>query len=312
MRAIVDQAAGLWGLNPTGISLVAQRENAVWRADGDRGVFALRLHRVGYRTVAELTSELAWMAALQTAGMAVPRPIASRDGRLVEVIDGTCVDLLTWLPGHMAGNHGTLEGIGDRCGYMRRLGALLAQMHDISDVWTIPSGFTRPRWDRAGLVGAAPLWGPFWQNPDLTAEERDLVLEARDRADSALAALENTQDFGLIHADAITENVMIDGDTLSLIDFDDGGWGFRDFDLATVLMRQLTAPDYTALRLALLEGYSARRLVDPQTLDLHILLRSLTYLGWIITRRSEPGGEDRSARARATALPLARAYLKQD
>jgi len=309
VRAVVDQAAALWGLDPARLTLAAQRENAVWRAETTTGSFALRLHRVGYRTPEELESELAWMAALQAGGMSVPRPTPSNNGRLVEVIDGVSVDLLTWLPGRMAGHHGALDAIADRTGYMRTLGGLLAQMHDLSDAWTPPENFTRPHWDRSGLIGATPLWGPFWENPNLTPGQRATVLAARDRAQTELAAVEALQDFGLIHADAITENVMVNGDALSLIDFDDGGWGFRDFDLATVLMRQLGSPDYPALRAALLDGYAARRVVDAAMLDTFILLRSLTYLGWIIPRLTEPGGDERCARAIATALPLAQTYV---
>jgi Ser/Thr protein kinase RdoA (MazF antagonist) len=137
-----------------------------------------------------------------------------------------------------------------------------------------------------------------------------MLLAARAQAEGHLAGIEAGLDYGLIHADALSENILIHAGTLSLIDFDDGGWGFRDFDLATFLMRFLGAPDYPMLRAALLEGYGARRVVDPGTLDLFILLRALTYPGWIIPRLHEPGGEERSARAIRTALPLAEAYLQ--
>lgn len=309
MSGLAQQAAALWGLDPTRLTLAAARENAVWRAEGPGGPYALRLHRPGYRTEAELRSELQWMGALAEGGLPVPRPIPSRAGRLVEVVEGTAVDLLTWLPGRMVGKQGALEGIADRAGHMHRLGALLARLHDLSDAWTLPEGFARPLWDRPGLLGVTPLWGPFWDNPDLTRAQRATLLAARARANIDLRRRESGLDFGLIHADAITENVMIDGDALALIDFDDGGWGFRDFDLATVLMRQLAAPDYGDLRAALLQGYAARRAVDPAALDLLLLCRAFTYLGWIIPRRAEPGGAERSARAIATALPLAEAYL---
>ena len=309
MRAIVDQAAALWGLDPAHIVLAAQRENAVWRAETAEERFAMRLHRVGYRTAEELTSELEWMAMLARGGMAVPQPVPSLAGRLIEKVAGTHVDLLTWLPGRIVGHHGALDGVADRPAHMRELGALLAQLHDLSDAWKPPANFARPRWDRPGLVGDTPLWGPFWENPHLTRAQRDTFLAARGKADAQLLACENTQDFGLIHADAITENVMIDEGVLSLIDFDDGGWGFRDFDLATVLMRQLAAPDYAGLRGALLDGYAARRLVDSGMLDLFILLRALTYPGWIIPRLQDAGGYERSIRAITTALPLAERYL---
>ena len=303
MSVAVARAAALWGFPPSGLVLAAQRENAVWRFDGR---FALRLHRPGYRTLAELQSELDWMAMLAKGGLTVPRPIPSRNGRLVEVVEDTPVSVLTWLPGRMVGAQGALDGITDREGYMRRLGALLARLHDLSDDWTPPPDFTRPRWDHPGLTGDAPLWGPFWRNPDLTSAQRAAVLAARSKAEAALTRIGQTLDFGLIHADAITENVMIDGETLMLIDFDDGGWGYRAFDLATVLMRQRAAPDYPALRAALLEGYGR----PTPALDLMLMLRALTYLGWVIPRMDEPGGPARSGRAIATALPLVTAYLE--
>jgi len=310
MTGIAHQAAPLWGLDPARIRLAAQRENAVWRAEGAGGPYALRLHRPGYRTGDELRSELEWMAMLAEGGLSVPRPVPSVNGRLVEEVGGTAVDLLTWLPGRMVGKQGVLDGITDRAGYMRQLGGLLARLHDLSDAWTPPAGFTRPRWDRLGLLGDTPLWGPFWANPDLSDADRAALVKARARAESDLQTREPTLDFGLIHADAITENVMIDGDRLMLIDFDDGGWGYRDFDLATVLMRQLGNPDYPALRAALISGYTTRRPVDVAALDLLLMLRALTYLGWIIPRMGEPGGPARSRRAVTTAMPLVHAYLR--
>ena len=308
MEDLAHQAAGLWSFAPGQITLAARRENIVWRAEDGRGVFALRLHRPGYRTADELRSELQWMAALVDAGLTVPRPLPSCAGHLVEAVGDTLVDLLSWLPGRPVGQQGALD-VADRAGFCRDLGALLARLHAASDGWVPPAGFTRPVWDRAGLLGDAPVWGRFWDNPGLRTDQRATLLAARARAEAHLARIEGGQDFGLIHADALSENILIHEGRLSLIDFDDGGWGFRDFDLATFLMRFIGAPDYPALRAALLAGYAIRRVVEPETLDLFILLRALTYPGWIIPRMAEPGGAERSARAIRTALPLAEAYL---
>lgn len=310
MEELAHQAAALWGFAPGQITLAARRENIVWRAEDARGAFALRLHRPGYRNDVELISELQWMGALGQGGLNVPLPLPSSLGRLVERVGDTLVDVLTWLPGRPVGLQAQLD-VPDRSGFCRDLGAVMARLHEISDTWIPPFGFMRPAWDRVGLLGDAPVWGPFWDNPGLTAAQHATLLAARAKADAHLAGIEAGLDYGLIHADALSENILIHDGALSLIDFDDGGWGFRDFELATFLMRFLGAPDYPALRAALLEGYARRRMVDPGTLDLFILLRALTYPGWIIPRMAEPGGEERSARAIRTALPLAEAYLVQ-
>jgi Ser/Thr protein kinase RdoA (MazF antagonist) len=305
---IARQAAQLWGFDPETVSLAARRENSVYRVDQGSG-FALRLHRPGYRTSAELSSELKWMTALAEQGMNVPLAFPSKSGGLIETVEGVQVDVISWLPGQMLGKQGALEGVADRPSLAFQLGQLLAELHRLSDTWVPPADFVRPSWDQDGLVGDNPIWGRFWEHPHLSKDERNLFITARDRARSDMAGLVD-QDYGLIHADAITENLMLHQGRLSLIDFDDGGWGFRDFELATFLFRQVEAEDYAELRAALLEGYAKRREVRLEALDLFLALRALTYPGWIIERINEPGGAERSERAIRQAVSLARAYLE--
>ena len=303
------RAAALWQLDPAQITLAARRENIVFRANTPEGCFALRQHRQGYRNDAQLLSELDWMAHLAANGVAVPQPKRSGRGNFVETVDGVQYDLLTWLPGQMLGAQGQLDAVTDRCGFARQLGSLLAQLHDISDAWVPPAGFQRPAWDVAGLVGESPLWGRYWAHPDLTGPQRQLLRDVRDKASQILAQCAGDMDYGLIHADAITENILVDGGQIYLIDFDDGGWGFRDFELATFLMRQIDAPDYPQIRDALLQGYAQRRAVAHDMLQLMLVLRALTYVGWVITRIGEPGAAERSQRAIATAQFFAEEFL---
>lgn len=304
-------AAALWGLEDAPIKLVARRENVVYRVDAPDGPRALRFHRKGYRSTAELRSELDWMAMLEAYGMSVPRPVRSLAGHFIEEIEDQQIDLLTWESGEPLGRAGELIGVEDRAAFCRLLGAQMARLHDLSDAWEVPEGFSRPVWDSAGLLGDMPLWGRFWEHPDLSGVDRTLLFKVRNAADAALGAREAGADYGLIHADLIAENMLWDGARLTFIDFDDGGFGFREFELATFLLRYRSEPDYDALRSALCEGYGARRDVDAEMLDLMILLRALTYVGWITDRLDEEGAEARSARAIRTALEVARDWMEE-
>lgn len=315
MRCPLDkaarEAAAAWGLGDAEIALAARRENVVFRVEAPEGPRALRFHRPGYRSEAELRSELQWMAALAEGGLRVPAPMPAENGALVLRQGAHLVDLLEWLPGESLGPAGELQGVEDRAGFCRVLGAAMARLHDIGDGWGRPDGFLRPGWTRAGLLGEAPLWGRFWEHPALSPAQKALLQEVRARADAALAEIEETADFGLIHADLLSENMLLHEGEVGFIDFDDGGFGFRDFELATFLLRFTEAPDYAELRAALCEGYAARRAVSPQSLDLFILLRALTYPGWIMERLGEPGSEARSERAIATAEREARRWLER-
>lgn len=307
--AAVEQSLVLWGMQGAETSLIATRENQVYRVDHAGRAYAMRLHRPGYRTDAELWSELQWMNAAAEGGLHVPAPISSTSGEYLHVADGIQVDVLTWLSGAPVGKTGEDLAAADRTGLFYGIGREMARLHAVSDRWTPPAGFSRWSWDREGLLGEAPVWGRFWDNSSLSAEDRALFQALRSKADAELRELEATLDYGLIHADLVRENVMADGDRLQLIDFDDSGFGFRLFDLATTLLRNMRETDYPALRDALIAGYQSVRTINLAALDLFILLRSATYVGWIITRMDEPGSKARNNRFIGTARILAQQYL---
>ncbi len=305
----VKKALALWGMPQAKFTLAAKRENTVFRITTTSADYALRLHRIGYRTKAELNSELQWMAALRAENIRVPKPLASPSSALIEEVGGVLIDVLEWLPGIQVGSAGTLPKHIDRTQFCLDLGRTMAKLHDISDLWTRPTNFFRPSWDREGLLGSNPIWGRFSDNPMLLPHERETLLTTQKNAYSQLKTLESAADFGLIHADLLSENMMLDGGNLYMIDFDDSGFGFRDFELATFLLRFLEAPDYVDLEDALIEGYGARRPVNHDHLHFFLLLRALTYVGWIVPRMNEKNGVAKSAAAINRALKLARKYL---
>lgn len=305
----VQAALAPWGLQQAQVAFVAGRENRVYRVQAGNACFALRLKRPGYRSDAELLSELQWLAAMEQAGLRVPRPQASNQGRLLEIVDGQRVDLLSWLPGKPLGASREPLALDDAPDVFHRLGRETARLHNASDAWHRPIGFTRCAWDIDGLLGEAPVWGRFWDNPALDAPTQRLMERFRAIARHMLQQRAGTLDHGLIHADLVRENVMVDGAHISMLDFDDAGFGYRLFDLATTLLKNIAEPDYPALQAALLAGYTAQRPMDTELLDLFIALRATTYVGWIVPRIAEPGSEARNRRfidaARRLCTPFA-------
>lgn len=311
MDAGAELAAALapWGLQEAGISFVAGRENRVFRVRSTAGDFALRLKRPGYRSDAELLSELQWLEAMHRAGLHVPCPVPSQQGRLLESVAGQRVDLLSWLPGRPLGASREPLALAEPEAVFHRLGRETARLHDACDAWVRPADFTRCAWDIDGLLGEAPVWGRFWENPTLDAPTRRLFEDFRAAATHTLLQRAETLDYGLIHADLVRENVMLDGTTrIGMLDFDDAGFGFRLFDLATTLLKNLAEPNYPSLKAALLAGYTQVRALDLELLELFIALRALTYVGWIVPRMQEDGSEARNRRFIESARELCRGY----
>lgn len=303
-------ALAQWGMLNAVLGDVIERENQVYPVTHNGARFALRLHRPGYRSGAQLQSELDWMAMLADAGLNVPAPTPTLAGDLIACVDRQAVSLLEWVPGERMGQTGVPLDLPDRTGAFESLGKGMAKLHSACDVWKPPAGFTRPAWDADGLIGETPLWGRFWKAHFLDEADRRLLIDFRDAAAAHLQHLTDA-DTGLIHADLLGENVLIDGTMQYFIDFDDGGWGYRAFDIATSLIKNRIEPDYPNLEAALLQGYRSIRPFEDATLSLFKALRACTYIGWLADRWTLPGAAERAMRNTQAAREFALNYLDQ-
>lgn len=313
---VAQTAMAAWGVNEPELRLISHRENAVFEtrlADGRRA--ALRLHRPGYNSTAAINSELQWTLGLADAGFPVPTPIPALDGSLLVTVSGDqAASMISWVEGAPIGvSQSALGGTqAEQAKLYQRIGALLANLHDITDRLELPAGFIRHNWDRDGFLGEHPHWGKFWESPALDEAETTLLLTARARAFDELTSYQAAgADMGLIHADALRENVFRSGNNLTLIDFDDCGFGFRLYDLAVALSQSFDDENYAALSTAIQQGYSTIRplsALDINLLPLFAMLRTFASLGWAIPRMPGQGSEARRYADRA--IKAAKRYLE--
>ncbi len=272
-----EEAAAHW--DGRIVRLLRDRENHVFELATPQGRAALRLHRAGYQSAASIRSELWWCAELARAGLPVPAALPARDGALlVPLSDGRHASVIAWMDGEALGeaarpNARPLPQVLD---LYHALGSLLARVHKTTDSLTLPADFTRPRWDREGLVGDDPLWGRFWDHPAASADQRATLIRARDALRERLSG-----EIGLIHADVLRENVLVNGRSVSLIDFDDSGFGYRLYDLGTALVQTVQHPEHPQLRDALMAGYGT---TDEAMVEAFTLARSLASVGWTMPR----------------------------
>ena len=300
LHELAERAAAYWPLEVQRIEPIKIRENAVYAvytAEGPHAV--LRVHRLGYHSDAALESEAQWMQALAHSGIEVPQPIPSRAGRPFERVEHARVpgprqvDMLGWIEGRQLGEVGA--ELAREPAWIERvygtIGELMAAMHNQANAWQPPPRFQRHRWDVEGLAGERPLWGRFWELEALSASQCDLFRRMRLHIAEALARYGDAPDrFGLIHADLVPENILVLGDRPRVIDFDDAGYGWHLFDLATTLYFIRRERHYAVARDALIAGYRRRRALAAEhlrLLPLFLAARGTTYLGWVHTRKGE-------------------------
>jgi Ser/Thr protein kinase RdoA (MazF antagonist) len=279
MSDLLRRALPVYGLpEDTALTLLNRSENETWRA----GDLVLRLHRQGYHTRPEIASELAWLTALQDLpGLNAVRPIAGAQG-LVTELDGRFLVAFSPIQGQ------ELQPGDNLARWFAPLGEITARLHLHSRQWTPPQGFTRKRWDVETILGPQPHWGHWRQASGLDAEGEALLARATEALAAKLHAYgTGPETFGLIHADLRLANLMVNGDRLTAIDFDDCGFGWWAYDLAAALSFIETDPRLPDLIAQWVEGYTRIATLQPEDramIPSLIFLRRVLLTAWLATR----------------------------
>ena len=323
LKTMAVEALKARGMTASAIELIKIRENAVYKittADGTR--YALRIHRPGYHTDEEIEAEICWMQALADYGIEVPVLVPAADNSYITTItannipEARQVDLLEWIDAQPLGNFE--EGLGSDTDGIRHsfqtIGNIMARMHNQASKWSTRKKLVRHAWDCDGLVGEQPFWGKFWELDALSGDQRELIRLMRNRIRDRLSQYDRgPEHYGFIHADLVVENILVSDGHVRVIDFDDAGFGWYLFDIATVLYFFLDDPAYQLAYDALLSGYRSERALSAATLEdlpLFLAARATTYLGWVHTRGETETAQELTPMIVEKACNYARTYLR--
>jgi Ser/Thr protein kinase RdoA (MazF antagonist) len=268
--------------------LINLSENATYRIDdpssGRR--WALRVHRDGYHTKNGIASELAWLMALRADGVVTtPVPVPGRDGGLIQEAAHPAmhrprnVVLFKWESGVEPSEKDHLVE------KFEVLGEVTARMHLHSQRWTRPQNFERHIWDFDTSVGDRPHWGRWRDGMGLDAEKEALFARAVELMRRRLERFGKGPDrFGLIHSDMRLANLLVDGDEVKVIDFDDSGFSWHLYDAATAVSFFEHEKHVPRLMASWVKGY--RKVHDlpaegEAEIPTFVMLRRMILVAWI-------------------------------
>jgi Ser/Thr protein kinase RdoA (MazF antagonist) len=254
---------------------------------------------------------------LRQSGVVVtPVPVKGRNGELIQIVGHPRLPR----PRHVVMSEweeGIEPGIGhDLAEPFEILGEVTAHMHLHAQQWKRPSWFERHSWDfETSLGDEKPHWGRWRDGMGVDAAKAELFGRTVDRIGKRLATYgKGLERFGLIHCDLRLANLLIDGKTVKVIDFDDCGFGWFMYDAATPISFYEHEPQVPDLIASWKKGYRkvcALPKVDEDEIGTFVMLRRLLLVAWI-------GSHSETELAQSMGLPytegtvgLCEAYLRK-
>ncbi|MCB8882856.1 phosphotransferase [Acidisoma cellulosilytica] len=302
-----------WAISPGAkLSLLNISENATYLAEDGARRLILRVHRPGYHDQHEIAGELAWIAALREQGIVdTPAPVPGANGALLHRLmhDGTerSVTAFAFVPGRSPEPH------EDLVAWFGELGEVTARLHAHARGWTRPPGFARKSWTVETILGRQGYWGDWRAGLGLDASGLALL----ERAQSAIAAQLDVYGmgedrFGLIHGDLRLANLLVEGERLRVIDFDDCGFSWFMYDFASAVSFFEHEPVVPSLAASWVAGY--RRIAplsaeDEAILPALVLMRRMLLVAWVASHAETPTAQEMGAGYTAGALVLADRFL---
>jgi Ser/Thr protein kinase RdoA (MazF antagonist) len=322
---IAEQALAEYELAPDStLRLLNLSENATYLVDdAATGIQSiLRVHRKGYHQPHEIASELDWLDALRRNGdVTVPTVLPARDGRRIVTVDqdGTARHVVHFeLVAGTEPDETTLT-VGD----FHTLGGITAALHDHSRAWVRPPGFGRFSWDWQHSLGDQPRWGRWQDATGVGEAEATVLARASELLQRRLAEYGTGPDvFGLVHADLRLANLLVDGtgtaadpSKITVIDFDDCGFGWYFYDFGTAVSFFEDDPALPEWQHAWAAGYRTRRPLparDEAMLPSFVLLRRLLLLAWMGSHSHSKESQAMSITYAKGSCELSERYLTFD
>lgn len=302
----------------TVVSILSESENKIFLvsdpARAQKYVIRVNSGRLAYHTAPSIASELMWLMALgRESDVLVPGVLMAKDGSLVQTLSAPDLDrprhavVYSFLEGTEPPEDKLVEGF-------ERLGEISARMHRHAKGWTPPAGFTRHSWTPEAILDDHFNWGPWQKGMNVEGAALTLLQRLADVVRQRLARLSTGREhYGLIHADLRLANLLVKGARTAVIDFDDCGYGWFLYDLATALSFIEARPDVPELVASWLKGYRKIASVPADVekeIPTLIMMRRLAVTGWAGAQRHLEFVQSLGPPFTADSCRLAENYLK--
>lgn len=226
---IVQQVLTEFGLLNPRVELLSSTDHCNAKIVAASNSYFLKILASEY-TEAQLQSRLQLTDFLCEGGLPIPAQLETVTGRKFATTsfggEKRLAVLSQWIDGE------TLDDNTD-AKWIERFGELLARLHVRAQSFDPPNEFELRGWDDVYAPREEGWLRTFLADAPLDDEAKEIVEKAAARIRTLASRLpRERRNYWLIHADFHGGNLIFDGKTIWIVDFEDVGWGHLLFDVA--------------------------------------------------------------------------------
>lgn len=282
------------------VALFYQSENTTYKVvnkkTGEK--MMLRVCEPGYHTQEELKSEITFMQAIKEySDIVIPEPIAGVDKEYVQKISSEGdKDYFAVMFTFVKGSAPQQDNLGELGEYFYKLGQVTGKMHVATIESEISSKVVRPTWTPEKLFGEEAALGNYRLCNEFSETDLKMFDQVEKVIKTRLQIYGKTRDnYGVVHSDCRLANLLMDGDDIAVIDFDDSGfcWFLNDYGSAFSFIED---SEYVPMLSENWErGYESVRHLseeDKAEFETFILIRRLLLQGFLETHTESEAVKD--------------------
>ncbi|WP_128894102.1 phosphotransferase enzyme family protein [Longirhabdus pacifica] len=278
-------------------SYLTEETNVFYKwVDVENNVYALKIYQEESSTLEDNQAELFYMdIVVKKNSVVIPSVVRGKDGKFVQLISSEHfafpkrVVLFTWLEGE------DLDGHENEARFIQ-LGEKMAHLHEATLGVKIPDHVHPRKWDKVlYFKGEQAVYKEKQYQRFLTEEYHQLMDQIIPFLDQELAKfyVHHSNDIQFIHADLNPWNVRVDGDEMSILDFEDCMLALPVHEFACVLYYYNYDEnfDIEKVKEQLYQGYEKVRTLPHFTdydLDVLMTARRVNYLNYVLQVDDDP------------------------
>lgn len=230
---LLTECAIRYGTNINKLKQLSSHRNVIYSYMKNFKWYILRITNIINRTPTQIEGEVEWINFLADNGVPVSKPILSKNGKWVELIE---MNNTVYLAVSFQMAEGTVPPINNRdASLFKKMGQLTGKMHALAKMYEPSSKLIkRPEWYDSSLLSYIEMNIP---------KTEVVVYEKFHKIVNLLHDLsKNADSYGLIHGDIHFGNFNINNNNITYFDFDDCEYGWFIKDIVSQLFHTVLQP----------------------------------------------------------------------